>query len=150
MEKVRGDFQTLYQRENPHLTGLTLSTHVNPVEVSNKVTLDTEVEAAVQGLRLHRVGGHIHLCAEHFKQWRREAYPGKIQRPPAEGMLGVPGRTSTAHVAYGGDLPGVGMENPGTDSKGDNQHKRNWPAGDTVEGGGGADQHSTPRQATDA
>ena len=42
------------------------------------------------------------------------------------------------------------MENPGPDSKGDHRHKRHRPAGDTVEGGGGAYGHSPLRQTTDA
>ena len=35
MDKVRGDFRTLYQWEDQHPTGLTLGTHVNPVQVNN-------------------------------------------------------------------------------------------------------------------
>ena len=37
MDKVRGDFQTLYQREEPHPPGLTLATYVNPVQVNDKI-----------------------------------------------------------------------------------------------------------------
>ena len=34
-------------------------------------------------LRPHRSGRHTHLHAEHFKQWRREAYPGEnLKTPP--------------------------------------------------------------------
>ena len=63
--------------------------------------------------------GHTHLCAEHFKQQQREAYRGKQSKtPPAEGTLGVPSRTSKAHVAHRRDPPEVGMDNPGTDSEG--------------------------------
>ena len=64
---------------------------------------------------------------------------GKSQRPPAESTMGVPGRPSTTHVAHRGDLPGVGMNNNAPDSEGDNRHKRNRPAGEIVEGSGGAD-----------
>ena len=46
-------------------------------------------------------------------------------------------KPGTAHMAHGGDPPGVGMNNPGPDSEGDHQHKSNRPAGDPVEGGGG-------------
>ena len=35
------------------------------------------MEAALLRLRPHRAGGHTHLRAEHFKYWRREAYPGE-------------------------------------------------------------------------
>ena len=42
------------------------------------------------------------------------------------------------------------MYNPGPDSKGYHQQKRHQPAGDTVEGGGGADRHLPPRHPTDA
>ena len=140
MEKVRGDLQTLYQREEPHLPGLTLATHVKPDEVNNDIPLEAEVETAVRRLRPHRAGGHTHLCAENFKQWRRETYSGEQSKtPPAEGILGVPGRPSTSHVANGGDPPRVGIDDPGTDSEGDHQHKSHQPAGDTVEGGGGTD-----------
>ena len=68
MEKVRGDFQTLYQREEPQPPGLPLATHVNPDEVNDKVSLEVEVEAEVGRLRPHRAGGHTPLCAEPFKQ----------------------------------------------------------------------------------
>ena len=43
MEKVRGDFQTLYQREEPHLSDLPLATHVNPDEVSENIPSEAEV-----------------------------------------------------------------------------------------------------------
>ena len=76
MEKVRGYLQTLYQREETHPPDMPLATHVDPAKVNNRVPLDAEVYAAVQLLCLHRAGGYTHLCSEHFKQWRREAYPG--------------------------------------------------------------------------
>ena len=63
MEKVRGDFQTLYQREKPRPHGLCLDTQVDPAKVNDKIPLEAEaeVEAAVQFLRPHRVGTHTHL-----------------------------------------------------------------------------------------
>ena len=69
MEKVGGDFQTLYQREEPHTPGLPWSTHVKPSKLNNEILSEVEVEAAVQRLRPHRAGKHAHLRAEHFKQW---------------------------------------------------------------------------------
>ena len=42
------------------------------------------MEAAVRRLRPHRAGGHTHLRAEHFKQWRREAYPGEQLKNPLQ------------------------------------------------------------------
>ena len=71
MKKVRGDFQTLYQREDPHPPSLPLSTHIDPSKVNDKIPSYAEVEAKVQRLRLHRAGGHTHLCAEQFKQRQR-------------------------------------------------------------------------------
>ena len=64
--------------------------------------------------------------------------------------MDVPGRPSTAHMAHGVDTPGVGMEDPGTDSKGNHQHKRHRTVRYHVEGGGGADGHLPPRQPTDS
>ena len=40
------------------------------------------MEAAVRRLRLHRVGKHTHLRAEHFKQWQWKAYPGGQSKTP--------------------------------------------------------------------
>ena len=67
MEKFRVEFQTLYQREEPQLPGLTLGTHVDPAKGNNNIPLEAEVEAAVRRLRPHRAGGHTHLRTEHFK-----------------------------------------------------------------------------------
>ena len=53
-------------------------------------------------------------------------------------------------MTHGGYPPGVGMDDTGTDSEGDHQHKKHNLDGDTVEGGGGADKHLTPRQPTDS
>ena len=74
MEKVRGDFHTLYQREEPHPPGLHLAIHVDPAKAKDDIPLEAEVEAAVRRLRQHRAGGHTQLCVEHFKQWRKESY----------------------------------------------------------------------------
>ena len=43
MENVRGDFQTLYQQEDPHPPGIPLETHVEPVQVNNATPSDAEV-----------------------------------------------------------------------------------------------------------
>ena len=39
MEKARGDFQTLYQREEPQTHGLTLETHVKLDKVNGEIPL---------------------------------------------------------------------------------------------------------------
>ena len=67
MEKFRGDFQTLYQKEETHTPGLPLTTHVKPVNMNNNIPLEAEVEAAVCRLCPHRAVGHTHLLAEHSK-----------------------------------------------------------------------------------
>ena len=74
MKKVGGDYQTLYQREEPHPLGLPLATHADPSKVNNEIPSEAEMEASVRRLRLHREGGHTRICAEHFKQWQKEAY----------------------------------------------------------------------------
>ena len=43
MEKVRGDFQTLYQRKDSHTPGMPLDTHVNPYKVNGDIPLEVEV-----------------------------------------------------------------------------------------------------------
>ena len=73
MEKFRGDFQTLYQKEDPHLHGLPLDTNVEPEKVNNGIPSELEVEAEVQHLHPHRADGHTHLHTEHFNHWQREA-----------------------------------------------------------------------------
>ena len=83
MEKVGGYFQTLYQREEPQTPGLTLATHMDPAKVNEEIPSEVDVEAVVRNLLPHRVGGHTHLRTEHFKQWRREAYPREnLKTPP--------------------------------------------------------------------
>ena len=81
-EKVRGDFNTLYQVDESHPPGLPLATHINPDKVNDDIPLAAEVEAAVQCLIPHRAGVHTHLCADHFKQLRREAYHGEQLNNP--------------------------------------------------------------------
>ena len=71
MEKVRGDFQNLYHREETHLPGLTLETHVDPDKVNDEIPPEAEVDAAVLRLCPHRAGSQNHLHTEHLKQWRR-------------------------------------------------------------------------------
>ena len=106
----------------------------------------SDLEAEVQRLIPHRVSRHTHLCAEHFKQWQREAYPREQSKtPPTEGVMDVHGRPSTSHVAHGKYPLVVGIGNPGHDSKGEHQQKMDWTIRNPVEGGGGADQHSPPR-----
>ena len=80
--KVRRVFHTLYQREKPHPPVLPLGTHVKPTNVKNEIPLEADMKASVQRLRLHRAGGHTHLCVEHFKQWQRETYPGEQSKIP--------------------------------------------------------------------
>ena len=71
MEKIRGDFHTLYLREEPHPPGQPLETHVNPAKVDNNIPSEAEVETAVLRLCPHMASGHNHICAEHFNQWQR-------------------------------------------------------------------------------
>ena len=75
---------------------------------------------------------------------------GAVKDPPIEGALAVTGRHSTAHVAHGVGYPGAGMDGPGNNSKGYHQHTRHQHVIDPVEGGGGADPQSPPRQPADA
>ena len=72
MEKVRRDFQILYQREDPQSPGLPLETYVDPAKVNDEIPSEAEVEAEVRRLHSHRAGKHTHLRVEHFKQWRWE------------------------------------------------------------------------------
>ena len=68
MEKVRGGFQILYQREYPDYPEPPLATQVNPAGLNNKFPSEAEVKATVQRLRPHRAGVHNYPCSEHFKQ----------------------------------------------------------------------------------
>ena len=151
MEKVREDFQTLYKREEPQHLGLPLDTHVDPSKANYKIPSVAEVEAAVRCLGPHRAGGHSNLRAEHLKQCQWETYPGEqLKTPPHRGAMDMPVRPSLVHVAHRGDPPGVGMDGPGPDSKGDHRHKMYRLVRDPVEGGGGADRHSPLHQPADA
>ena len=69
MEKFGGEFQTLYQREEPHPPGLQLATHVDPSKVNDAIPLKAEVEAVVSCICPQKSGRHTHLHAENFKQW---------------------------------------------------------------------------------
>ena len=69
MENFRGDFHTLYQMEEPHTPGLTLETHVNPVQVNDANPSEAEAEVVFCRLLPLKSGGHNHLHSEHFKQW---------------------------------------------------------------------------------
>ena len=62
MEKVKGDFHTLYQLEYIHTPGLPLATHMEPVQVNDATPSEVEVEAAVRHLRPLKADGHTHLC----------------------------------------------------------------------------------------
>ena len=55
-DNVRGDFHTLYQREEPHNPGIPLATHVDPVQVNDATPSEAEVEAAVCCLRPLKAG----------------------------------------------------------------------------------------------
>ena len=48
--EVRGDFQNLYHRKEPHPPGLPLETHVDPVKVNDEIPTKAEVEASVRRL----------------------------------------------------------------------------------------------------
>ena len=102
MDKVRKDLQTLYQREERHPPGMPLATHMYPAKVNDEIPLDAELEEMVRRLRKHRAGGNTHLHKEHFKHWRRDAYPREQSKtPPTYGSLEVSGRHCTAHLAHG-------------------------------------------------
>ena len=84
MEKSRGGFHTLYQREYPHIPGLPLAKHFDLAKVNDKIPSEAELEAALQRLRPHSSGVHTHLRAEHFKKWQRKLYPGEHSKTPPE------------------------------------------------------------------
>ena len=63
MDKVRGELNILYQREEPQPPGLPLETHVDPAKVNDDIPSKAEVEAAVRRLLPHRAGGPTHLRA---------------------------------------------------------------------------------------
>ena len=82
MEKSKGDFQTLYQREDIHPPGLPLETHMDPSQVNSETPSYVGLEAAVHCLIPLKAGGHAHVRAEHFKQWLQEARTGDNSNTP--------------------------------------------------------------------
>ena len=82
MEKVRGYFQALYQREDTHTPGLPLGKNAEPAKVYDKIPSEEEVEAVVRRLRPHREGRHTHLRVEYLKKWRKEVYPNDQSNTP--------------------------------------------------------------------
>ena len=84
MDKFRGNFQTLYHREDQHSPDIPLATHLDPAQINDKIALEAGMEAAVCRLRPHRAGGYISLRMDHFKQWWREAYPGEHSNNPLQ------------------------------------------------------------------
>ena len=83
MEKVRGYFQTLYQREEPHPPDIPLETHMDPVQVNYLTPSKAELEEAFRCLRPIKSGRHTHLHVEYFKQWLKESYFGEnLKTPP--------------------------------------------------------------------
>ena len=81
MEKVMGDFYTLYHREDPHSPGISLATHVGLIKLSDVAPSEAYAEAAVWCLRHFKSGGPTHLRAEHLKKWLQEAYPREGSTP---------------------------------------------------------------------
>ena len=151
MEKVKGEFQNIYQWEDPHSPGLTLATHTGPSKVNDEVPPEAEIEAGLHRLRPHREVGKTHLRAEHFKQWRREAHPREqLKTPPTEGALAVSDRNFTSHGAHRVDPTGSDMDCTGPDYKRDHRHTGHRPARDPVEGGGGVYRHPSKIKPPDA
>ena len=79
--RLGGTSRNSIRRRRPP-PGIPLATRVEPSKMNDKVPSEAEVEAAVRRLCPHRVGGKTHLCAEHFKQWRRETYPWEKSNTP--------------------------------------------------------------------
>ena len=132
MEKARGDFQTLYQREEPHTPDTTLATHVESVQVSDATPSHAEVEATVCRLHPFTVGGHTHLHAYHFKQWMLEAYPGRTRRPPSRPSDGCVWWKLFNTCGSRGDSSGVGVHCLGTHTQRYHIHLGNRPTGDPL------------------
>ena len=82
MDKFRGGFHILYQREEPHNHGLSLAIHVDTVQLNDENPSKAEVEAAVSNLFPLNTDRHTHLHVEHFKQWLQEAYPRENLETP--------------------------------------------------------------------
>ena len=68
---------------------------------------------------------------------------GEVEDPPTDVALAVSGIYCTEHVVHGGDPTGVGMICPGPNPKRYHQHTGHGPAREHVEGGGGADRHTS-------
>ena len=58
MDKVRGYFQILYQREEPHTPGILLAIYMYRVQVNYLTPSEAEVEASVFCLCPHKAVGH--------------------------------------------------------------------------------------------
>ena len=61
MEKVPGDYTTLYQRKYPSPTRTHVPTHMIPFYIDDKRPTEGEIEAAVRRLRRNRVGSNPQL-----------------------------------------------------------------------------------------
>ena len=77
LEKVSGDNTALYQREKLSPLGRPVPTHVYPLQIDDGVSTEAEVDAAVYRLRVNMAGDHMHLQANQFKTWLREALLSK-------------------------------------------------------------------------
>ena len=105
MENFSRNLQTLYQRKEPHPPGLPLATHVDLAKVKNKIPLYVELEVAVRRLLPHGAGGHTHLCAEQFKKWRQEDYPGEQSKNPLRRELWLCLVDLVQHMWLMGEIP---------------------------------------------
>ena len=73
----------------------------------------------VRHLRLHKVRGHTHLHAEHFKQWLWEVYPVEgTSNPPYSGAVAESSEDNPIHVKSRGYTEGAGMGDPTPDPQG--------------------------------
>ena len=78
MEKVRGDFLTLYKREEPQPPGLPLATHSDQVQMNGKIPSEAEVEAAVRCIL--RMWSECLMCLVDIVQniWRTGEIPQEL------------------------------------------------------------------------
>ena len=74
LEKVSGDYASLYQREDPSTLDRPIPTHTNLFNIDDETSTNGDIEAAVRQMRRNREDKHKHLQAEHNQQWIREAY----------------------------------------------------------------------------
>ena len=86
MAKVTKYYATLYQQEYPNTRGQPLATHVDHFQINDEIPSWAEVEKSVQSLFPHKLGGHTHLFANHFKMWLCEAYLGEGATPPCPNL----------------------------------------------------------------